>query len=111
MLKVGLATVYEAAGAEYGGYREKMVAAEKTARKARIGMWQQTRQEYQSPGDFKKMSRFSPIAVDSDPESVKTLKIDINGSAGSKSAHSVNTPSLSAFKSNKSSFYTKNINM
>lgn len=40
MLKVGLATVYEAkTGAEFGTAEEKYRAAEKKARESKVGMW------------------------------------------------------------------------
>jgi endonuclease YncB( thermonuclease family) len=41
MLKKGLATVYEAkAGGEYGGMKEKYLAAEAKAKRKKVGMWQ-----------------------------------------------------------------------
>jgi endonuclease YncB( thermonuclease family) len=40
MLRVGLATVYEAkSGAEYGGFEQKYILAEEKAKKQKIGMW------------------------------------------------------------------------
>lgn len=40
MLKIGLATVYEAkTGAEFGAFEEKYRAAERNARERKIGMW------------------------------------------------------------------------
>lgn len=39
MVKTGFACVYDRAGAEYGGYKAQLEAAQETARKKRIGMW------------------------------------------------------------------------
>lgn len=54
MLKMGLATVYEAkSGAEYGNREEKYRKAEKWARVKRMGMWGGSRKNYESPRDYK----------------------------------------------------------
>ncbi|KAI4234641.1 MAG: hypothetical protein LQ349_003669 [Xanthoria aureola] len=54
MLKMGLATVYEAkSGAEYGNREEKYRKAEKWARLKRMGMWGGSKKHYESPRDYK----------------------------------------------------------
>ena len=53
MVRAGLAMVYENAGAEYGGLREKLVKAEALARRQRIGIWQQDKVVH--PSEYKKM--------------------------------------------------------
>ncbi|KAK9893351.1 SNase-domain-containing protein [Cystobasidium minutum MCA 4210] len=55
MLKVGLATVYDNAGAEYGSIgKEKLLAAEAKAKRKRKGMWAQKSSAYESPAEYKR---------------------------------------------------------
>jgi len=57
MVRAGFATIYRDTGAEYGGILKDLESAEARAKKARVGMWVQSKEEYQSPGDFKRMNR------------------------------------------------------
>jgi endonuclease YncB( thermonuclease family) len=52
MVRAGLAVVYENAGAEYGGLKEKLIAAEKIARASRKCMWKQ--ENFVHPSDYKR---------------------------------------------------------
>ncbi|TPX60140.1 hypothetical protein PhCBS80983_g02006 [Powellomyces hirtus] len=58
MLQAGWATVYTAAGAEYGGMLEKFQQAEAKARAAKVGMWA-SKEPYVSPAEHKKAHRQS----------------------------------------------------
>ena len=54
MLRMGLATVYEAkTGAEFGDLEEKYRRAEKWAKLKRKGMWAGKEKDYESPRDYK----------------------------------------------------------
>jgi len=54
MLKVGLATVYEAKmGAEFGEFEEKYRNMEKRAKRMKRGMWAGKAEDYESPRDYK----------------------------------------------------------
>lgn len=64
LTKAGYATLYEGAGAQYGGEFMKAVykAAEDVARRSGMGMWAD-RKGYVSPGEFKKAARAGEIAL------------------------------------------------
>jgi endonuclease YncB( thermonuclease family) len=53
----GFATLYEGAGAEYGGMRSTFETLEKQARKRRVGMWAGKEAHKESPMDFKKRTK------------------------------------------------------
>ncbi len=54
MLRMGLATVYEAkTGAEFGQLEDKYRKAEKWAKLKRKGMWAGKTKDYESPRDYK----------------------------------------------------------
>ncbi|KAG5917385.1 putative endonuclease lcl3 [Claviceps africana] len=54
MIKLGLATTYEAkSGGEYGGLKAAYEAAEADAKKQRKGMWSVKRSKFESPRDYK----------------------------------------------------------
>ena len=54
MLKMGLATTYEAkTGAEFGGLEAKYKAAEAEAKARKLGMWARKRGRFESPRDYK----------------------------------------------------------
>ncbi|GAA5917250.1 hypothetical protein JCM8208_006769 [Rhodotorula glutinis] len=53
LLKAGLATVYEQAGAVHGGQLDRFRAVEAAARARRAGMWAQAASELESPAAYK----------------------------------------------------------
>ncbi|GAA5923380.1 hypothetical protein JCM3775_007520 [Rhodotorula graminis] len=53
LLKAGLATVYEQAGAVHGGQLDRFRAVEAAARARRVGMWAQAASELESPAAYK----------------------------------------------------------
>lgn len=54
MLKMGLATVYEArTGAEFGDLESKYREAEQWAKQKKKGMWKGDKKDYESPRDYK----------------------------------------------------------
>lgn len=54
MLRMGLATVYEAkTGAEFGTLEEKYRKAERWAKLRGRGMWGAKKKDYESPRDYK----------------------------------------------------------
>lgn len=54
MLRMGLATVYEAkSGAEFGDLEGKYRKAESWAKLKRKGMWGGRKKDYESPRDYK----------------------------------------------------------
>ncbi|KAI3343086.1 hypothetical protein F4824DRAFT_444463 [Ustulina deusta] len=54
MLKMGLATTYEAkSGAEFGGREEKYKAAEAVAKARKLGIWGGNPKRFESPRDYK----------------------------------------------------------
>lgn len=54
LLKVGLATVYQASGgAEFGGLEEKYREAEAKAKRKKKGMWSIDPKKYESPREYK----------------------------------------------------------
>lgn len=57
MVTDGFATLYRDAGAEYGGIKPLLEAAETRARALRLGMWAQPPHQYQSPSAFKRQNR------------------------------------------------------
>lgn len=59
MAAAGFATVYRDAGAEYGAIKRQLEEAEQRAKRLRLGMWQQSPRDYQSPGDYKRMNRLN----------------------------------------------------
>lgn len=71
MVKAGFATIYRDTGAEYNGILRDLEAAESKARKAKLGMWIQSKEEYQSPGDFKRANRLQLSAQKSLEDSNK----------------------------------------
>ena len=76
MVRAGFATIYRDFGAEYGGILADLETAEKRARKAKTGMWCQSEQEYQSPGDFKRFNRLQAALKISEEPPVKMNRID-----------------------------------
>ena len=61
MVKAGFATVYVGKDAEYGSLKAAYMEAEATARKKKIGMWQQSGRAYESPGEYKKRMKSTPM--------------------------------------------------
>jgi endonuclease YncB( thermonuclease family) len=62
MLKVGLATVYEAkSGAEFGGLEEKYKAAEAKAKAKKRGIWSGKPEHFESPREYKTRTNQLPI--------------------------------------------------
>lgn len=57
MVRAGYATIYRDMGAEYNGILKDLEAAEHRARRLKLGMWTQSMDQYQSPGDFKRSMR------------------------------------------------------
>lgn len=58
MVKSGYATVYVGMGAEYGGIRKQLEAAEQAARERRKGMWKQLQSgTFISPRAYKQQQR------------------------------------------------------
>jgi endonuclease YncB( thermonuclease family) len=57
MVEAGFATVYNSAGAEYGGAKEQLMNGEERARRRKIGMWKQSLSDYVSPADHKRQHR------------------------------------------------------
>lgn len=54
MLKMGLATTYEAkTGVEFGGLEEKYRAAEAKAKAQKLGIWGGKKKHFESPRDYK----------------------------------------------------------
>ena len=54
MLKLGLATVYEAkTGSEFGDFEEKYRKAEEKAKWRRKGIWAARREFFESPREYK----------------------------------------------------------
>jgi endonuclease YncB( thermonuclease family) len=54
MLKIGLATVYEAKmGAEFGDFEKKYRSTEKWAKRWRRGIWSGSAKNFESPRDYK----------------------------------------------------------
>lgn len=77
MVRAGYATIYRDLGAEYNGILKDLEAAEYKARKSKLGMWIQSKEEYQSPGEFKRLNRLqAALKNSSDDSSVKMTKID-----------------------------------
>ena len=74
MVRAGYATIYRDLGAEYGGILTDLEAAEAKARKSKLGMWTQSKEQYQSPGDFKRQNRLQAALLKS--EELKMNKID-----------------------------------
>ena len=64
MAKYGFATVYDRTGAVYGGIKEKLVEAEKSARAKKLGMWSQDMTKYVTPMDFKAKHKAGGEGVD-----------------------------------------------
>ena len=58
MVRAGYAVLYESAGAEYGGLRAKLEAAERDAKHKKIGMWQNA-DPVVHPAEYKKMRLLS----------------------------------------------------
>lgn len=54
MLRAGLATVYTAQGAVYGGLLSKFEKEEAKAKAAKRGMWSQSSSSYVSPAEYKR---------------------------------------------------------
>eukprot|EP00834_Sanchytrium_tribonematis_P000933 NODE_19_length_47148_cov_1.447810.p24 type:complete len:250 gc:universal NODE_19_length_47148_cov_1.447810:23559-22810(-) len=55
MIKKGLAVVYTAAGAEYGGLKDKLVSLQDKAKHKKVGVW--GLKDFISPGDYKEAFR------------------------------------------------------
>lgn len=55
-IKSGLATVFRQGGAEYGGLKEVMEAAEAVARKKKLGMWSRGK-ALETPAEYKRRTR------------------------------------------------------
>lgn len=64
LTKAGYATLYEGAGAEYGGNFMKAVymAAEDIAKRSGVGMWAD-KKGYVSPAEFKKVAKAGDAAL------------------------------------------------
>lgn len=75
MVHAGFATIYRDLGAEYGGILKQLEAAETRARKSKTGMWSQSKENYQSPGDFKRQNRLQ-AALRASGDDLKMTKID-----------------------------------
>ena len=75
LLRVGLASVYTAQGAQYDGRKLQFLALEKKAKKRRVGMWRQNPGSYVSPGEFKAAAK----STDTSPSSPSTGKKKHNG--------------------------------
>ena len=54
MVKAGFATVYTAAGAEYGGLEKKLIRSENTAKMLRRGIWAPSKYKFESPAEYKR---------------------------------------------------------
>ena len=78
MVRAGFATIYRDLGAEYNGTLAELEAAEVKARRLKLGMWQQGKAEYQSPGDFKRANRLHAALQKSQTTTgdLKMTKID-----------------------------------
>ena len=61
MVKAGFATVYHGKDAEYGSLKEAYLKAEEIARKKKIGMWQQSSSHYESPAEYKRRIKNTPL--------------------------------------------------
>jgi endonuclease YncB( thermonuclease family) len=75
MVRAGLATVYENAGAEYGRLsKAQLQVAEGKAREQKIGMWAQA--DFVHPSDYKKMRVINSAmsALDAGHIALKTIK-------------------------------------
>ena len=70
MARAGLATVYRGTGAEYGGAKAELEAAERVAKRALRGMWKQ-RDSYESPAAYKRRLRDSSPVVRNAPSAGK----------------------------------------
>ena len=58
MIRAGMATVYEAkTGGEFGGMKVRYVEAEGRAKKAKVGLWRETRRTRVSPAEFKRANK------------------------------------------------------
>lgn len=74
MVRSGYATIYRDMGAEYNGILKDLETAESKARKSKLGMWTQSKEEYQSPGDFKRQNRLQAALK----SSVEDLNLKMN---------------------------------
>lgn len=82
-IKAGLATVFTQGGAEYGGMKEVMEAAEAQAKKSKKGMWSRGK-ALETPAEYKRRTRSNDYQ-----DTSTTVKPNSPASKGSSSTASV----------------------
>jgi len=57
LVEAGLATVYQASGAQYGGIKDQLIAAEQRAKKKGKGIWSKQLTNNDTPAEYKRKLR------------------------------------------------------